>query len=428
MAERTVGTGAHPQETIMFCQKCGALVGDESQFCAKCGAPVVQATTETAATAAPPRRGVGAKVVGWLCVVVGLLAVFAPIPARIMPPEVPVVLAFPILWIGFAIVFPGSCRIMRAGSGFVGAIAVVGLVLYVRSTGMLGQSDRLWLSGDVSVATADQVALSDLLAEYKTNEVAADQRYKGKVIETTGVLTSVKNDLAGRPFVIVSDNDLDQLHGVQCSLAESAVAQAATLKPGERVTVKGRVNGLMMFVQVGNCTVQAQSAAATAAPATQPIATQQTAAPASAAATESPAAASVSAEATAPFAGKWSGLTRAIQGTVGSIEVALDANPQIRFESGDTLRVSIVGLENGVLILKPTAPQAIRALGEEGAPKGRSVYWIALERVTTVEGFGPGEYLTVAEFYGPDRPTVGAALEKMCGDEKRNCGTYAMTK
>ena len=85
-------------------------------------------------------------VAGWPCVVIGLASLLAPVPARIMPPEVAVVVAFPILSVGLGLVFPGSSRIVRAGGGFVGAIALVLLVGYVRGMGIYGGWDDSRLS------------------------------------------------------------------------------------------------------------------------------------------------------------------------------------------------------------------------------------------------------------------------------------------
>jgi hypothetical protein len=98
------------------------------------------------------------------------------------------------------------------------------------------------------------VLLTALLREYKENELAADQRYKGTVITTTGMVDSIKKDILGDPFITLQTQRGFQIPALQCSLSKSAVNQATRLSPGDSVTIIGRVSGLMMNVQVRDCT------------------------------------------------------------------------------------------------------------------------------------------------------------------------------
>jgi hypothetical protein len=108
---------------------------------------------------------------------------------------------------------------------------------------------------------ANTVSLDTLLADYDANEVAADQKYKGQRIRTSGVLKEVKKDLLDHPFVLVSTSDNPfTIRQLQCSLSESAVQEAAQLARGATVTVQGSVRGLLLNVQLTACTFVAQGA------------------------------------------------------------------------------------------------------------------------------------------------------------------------
>ncbi len=224
----------------MFCAKCGTQVDDAATFCRACGTALGESATPTT-----PKRG--GLWIGWLVVLAGIGVSLTP--ARALPVEAARFVGFVLLWIGFSIVFPGSSRIVRMGKAVVGALIVSAPTFYLRS-----------VAQDVNASHAAQdVALDMLVSDYTANEVAADQHYKGQWVRTSGVLTSVSKDIAGSPFVLVGTGSDTELRQVQCSLSTSAVTVAARLSPGMPVTVQGRVNGLLMNVQLGDCTFVAES-------------------------------------------------------------------------------------------------------------------------------------------------------------------------
>lgn len=99
------------------------------------------------------------------------------------------------------------------------------------------------------------VDLQTLLASYDDNELAADSRFKGKSIQVSGVVDDIKNDIVGRPFVILGTGKEFEIPAVQCWLASGAKGKAARLHKGGPATLRGEVRGLMMHVQVGDCDI-----------------------------------------------------------------------------------------------------------------------------------------------------------------------------
>lgn len=109
---------------------------------------------------------------------------------------------------------------------------------------------------DAPAAKVLDVDLSELLAEYKDNEVRADSKFKKQIVRFTGKVNNIKNDLAGDPYVTVGTGKQFEIPEVQCSLSKSSAAAAAELSKGAEVTVVGRVSGLMMNVQLKDCVIQ----------------------------------------------------------------------------------------------------------------------------------------------------------------------------
>ena len=108
-------------------------------------------------------------------------------------------------------------------------------------------------SASSSAKAATEVPIRTLLGEYKDNEVRADSSYKDHLIQTTGVVGEVKRDALGSIYVTVGTGEQFEIPQVQCLFDEEHAKKAATLTQGKRVTVRGRVDGLMMNVLVKDC-------------------------------------------------------------------------------------------------------------------------------------------------------------------------------
>jgi hypothetical protein len=102
-----------------------------------------------------------------------------------------------------------------------------------------------------------RVPLATLLGEYHDNEVRADLAYKGKVVQVDGVVGDTKKDITGAIYVIVGTGKALEVPTVQCFIRADQTERAAALSRGASVTVRGRVEGLMMNVLVKDCVITA---------------------------------------------------------------------------------------------------------------------------------------------------------------------------
>jgi hypothetical protein len=113
-------------------------------------------------------------------------------------------------------------------------------------------------SGPVLMNEAPDLTINALqvVADYTANEVSADQKYKGKLIEVTGAVDSIGKDFLNHPYVTVGSGEELELT-VQCSLRNGQESAAARLAKGQMVRVRGNCNGKMMNVQFDDCVVVA---------------------------------------------------------------------------------------------------------------------------------------------------------------------------
>lgn len=98
-----------------------------------------------------------------------------------------------------------------------------------------------------------KVPLRTLLAEYKDNELRGDAKFKGKIVQVSGTAGDVKKDLLGSAFVIVGTGAALEIPQVQCFFDEKNEKRIAALSKGDPITVRGRVEGLMMNVLMKDC-------------------------------------------------------------------------------------------------------------------------------------------------------------------------------
>lgn len=102
---------------------------------------------------------------------------------------------------------------------------------------------------------ATPVEIKALLKEYAGNEVRADAAYKGTKIRTAGVVGQIKKDIAGDPYITLGTGKALEIPSLQCFLADDQASAASSLSAGERVTIEGRVDGLLMNVLVKDCVI-----------------------------------------------------------------------------------------------------------------------------------------------------------------------------
>lgn len=90
---------------------------------------------------------------------------------------------------------------------------------------------------------------SGLVNEYEQNEVAADEKLKGKNIIVTGIVDNISKDIMGDPFVVLRGDGL--FRGVQCTFRDNSVL--SELRKGQQVQLVGKCEGLFMNVQMTEC-------------------------------------------------------------------------------------------------------------------------------------------------------------------------------
>ena len=93
---------------------------------------------------------------------------------------------------------------------------------------------------------------TELVEEYDTNEMTANSKYLGKVIEVSGVISEKIKDGKGGYTLTLQGADLA---GVGCQFESNARESLHPLAEGQQVNIKGICTGVLMDVVLVDCVV-----------------------------------------------------------------------------------------------------------------------------------------------------------------------------
>jgi hypothetical protein len=98
----------------------------------------------------------------------------------------------------------------------------------------------------------DRFKSNEVVGYYEDNEVSADEIFKGKTFVVEGTIRSIGKDILDKPYITLT-TDGQGYRDVQCTFVDKN--EVAKLSKGQAVAVKGECRGLMMNVQMKDCTL-----------------------------------------------------------------------------------------------------------------------------------------------------------------------------
>ncbi len=105
-----------------------------------------------------------------------------------------------------------------------------------------------------SKAPSYTLSANQLYGAYNDNEVAADAKYKGKIVIVYGTIQNIGKDIMDDAYIVIGGGGF--LNGVQCMFTKGEQSSVSRLSKGQQVTVKGEVGGKMGNVLVTKCSLQ----------------------------------------------------------------------------------------------------------------------------------------------------------------------------
>lgn len=153
----------------------------------------------------------------------------------------------------------------RLPVGIVIGIVICSIVLGVCLVSLIGSitSDETPsetiddYTNEESVIEYIEITASDIYAAYQENEIAADQKFKGKLVKITGIASTINSAdvLTSANILLKTDNSL--LGCVQCNFNSENAPDLANIQKGQAVTIIGTCNGLSFYnVLISACVLQ----------------------------------------------------------------------------------------------------------------------------------------------------------------------------
>ena len=98
-----------------------------------------------------------------------------------------------------------------------------------------------------------KVDYKKLYKDYDENAIAADEKYKDKLIQITGNIKDIFREVMGHPYVTFSVDG--HFQSVQAVFDKNEEKNVAKLKKGQSITVRGKCTGKRIDVMLDNCKI-----------------------------------------------------------------------------------------------------------------------------------------------------------------------------
>lgn len=87
------------------------------------------------------------------------------------------------------------------------------------------------------------VTAVQICADYGENQIAADEKWKGKRVAVTGTISNIGKDFKDDSFVTLSDGKEYSLGGIQAGFGTGSNDVIGKLRKGQKITIEGTVEG-----------------------------------------------------------------------------------------------------------------------------------------------------------------------------------------
>ena len=99
----------------------------------------------------------------------------------------------------------------------------------------------------------EKLKATQLMNAFEKDETKGNEKYSGRVVEVTGVISSIDNEEDTLVRVVLETGNL--IHQINCTLASSEISISKKYNPKQVITVKGFCTGYLMDVELNRCVI-----------------------------------------------------------------------------------------------------------------------------------------------------------------------------
>ncbi|HUY26166.1 MAG TPA: hypothetical protein VMV27_01995 [Candidatus Binataceae bacterium] len=149
----------------------------------------------------------------------------------------------------------GGGKFRRVVLGMIGLVVLLGFIGALLGNHDQSSTDSRGASASAPPTPELSINAIRLVEDYEANEVAADQKYKGKTIEVNGMVGSVGKDILNSMYVTLGQRE-DDIASAQLFFAKEHENELASLSRGQFLDAVCVCDGKMMNVILKNCQIE----------------------------------------------------------------------------------------------------------------------------------------------------------------------------
>lgn len=134
-------------------------------------------------------------------------------------------------------------------------VYVICVVVVIVQLSDKGSDARSASSTNTPPPEAMKVTAMQIINDYKDNGVAADAKYKNKLVEVSGVVDTIDKDILDTPYIALESYEYAIVDRIQCMFSKSDEVQLATVAKGQQITLRGNVEGKLGNVIIRDCQI-----------------------------------------------------------------------------------------------------------------------------------------------------------------------------
>lgn len=102
-----------------------------------------------------------------------------------------------------------------------------------------------------------EITSDEILKAYKTNEIAANKRFKGQTLLVTGKIESIEADFSDDPVIVFKTADQYEFLKPRASLTKEEQDKAADLSKGQNIKLLcSKINEVAGMPTISECLIQ----------------------------------------------------------------------------------------------------------------------------------------------------------------------------
>lgn len=163
------------------------------------------------------------------------------------------------------IIFPPAYKSLEnklkisLSGGLRTAIFIILLIIVastnIESAGPSGNSNNNSVTPTSQSKEAIKVTAMKLISDYEANEVNADAKYKGNIVEVSGIVGAIGKDILDTPYITLKNVNEFAITDVQCMFSKENEPELSQVSKNQQITLRGEVSGKLGNVIVNNCSI-----------------------------------------------------------------------------------------------------------------------------------------------------------------------------